>query len=133
MKEQTYPLKINFKCWIETHDNISILGEGKWHLLKMIKEKESLKAAVDHMGYTYRQTWGSLKNIEEKLGFKLVKKSRGGIHGGKTILTPQGEKIVDFFEHLHTHTHQHFINLLNDLLEELNNIPQIADNETENK
>jgi len=30
-------LRINFKFWIETSEGISILGEGKWQLLKAIK------------------------------------------------------------------------------------------------
>ncbi len=98
MADSPTRLKLNYKFWIETDSGESIMGEGKWILLKNIKDTGSLKAAVDKMGYTYRQTWENLKNIEEKIGFRLIEKSRGGAHGGHTVLTQKGEDIVAFFE-----------------------------------
>lgn len=91
-------LKIDYKFWIETDSGVSIMGEGKWILLKNIKETGSLKAAVEKMGHTYRQTWENLKSIEEKIGFKLIEKTRGGAKGGRTILTQKGEEMVAFFD-----------------------------------
>jgi molybdate transport system regulatory protein len=112
-------LKLNYKFWIETDQGLSVLGEGKWKLLKAIKETGSLKAAVDEMGYTYRQTWENLKTIENKLGFKLIEKSRGGEKGGQTVLTAKGEKIVAFFDKLYNEIEpdiqQHFENMIGDL------------------
>lgn len=101
-------LRINFKFWIETTEGLSILGEGKWQLLKAIKEHGSLKSAIQKMGYSYRQTWDNLRKIEEKLQVKLIDKSRGGEKGGQTVLTPQGEKLVDFFDHLYNETEPYF-------------------------
>lgn len=98
MADAPVKLKIDYKFWIETDSGVSIMGEGKWFLLKNIKETGSLKAAVEKMGYTYRQTWENLKNIEEKIGFKLIEKSRGGAKGGQTVLTQKGEEIVAFFD-----------------------------------
>jgi len=60
------------------------------------------------MGYSYRQTWDNLRKIEEKLQVKLIDKSRGGEKGGQTVLTPQGEKLVDFFDHLYNETEPYF-------------------------
>lgn len=91
-------LKIDYKFWIKSDSGESIMGEGKWILLKNIKDTGSLKSAVEKMGYTYRQTWENLKNIEEKIGFKLIEKSRGGAKGGQTVLTQKGEDIVAFFD-----------------------------------
>jgi molybdate transport system regulatory protein len=101
MTEKPTGLKLNYKFWIETQTGLSVLGEGKWKLLKAIRDTGSLKAAVEKMGYTYRQTWQNLKDIEEKLGFKLIEKSRGGEKGGETVLTSKGELIVAFFDKLY--------------------------------
>ena len=70
-------LNLKYKFWIETMDGESIMGEGKWQLLKAIHDHGSLQAAVKSMGYTYLQPWENLKYIEEKLGFKLLEKTRG--------------------------------------------------------
>lgn len=95
-------LQLKYKFWIETGDHVNILGEGKWLLLKAIRDKGSLKAAVEEMGYAYRQTWDNLKKIEKRLGFRLIEKTRGGAAGGHTVLTSKGLQLVDFFEKLYS-------------------------------
>ena len=115
-------LKLNYKFWIETQSGMSILGEGKWMLLKAIRDTGSLKAAVEEMGYTYRQTWENLKIIEEKLGFKIIEKNRGGEKGGQTVLTAKGEKIVSFFDHLYAEVEPQIQKSFNNMMEELNRI-----------
>lgn len=122
MDNSKLKLKLNYKFWIETEKNLSILGEGKWLLLKAIKETGSLKAAVDKMGYAYRQTWDNLKNIEDKLGFKLIEKSRGGEKGGHTVLTKKGEMIVDFFDKLYNDIEPDINKLFENMVKELNKI-----------
>ena len=124
MKDESQHLKIKYKFWIETSDNQSILGEGKWQLLKAIKDTGSLKAATEKMGYAYRQTWDKLKAIEEKLGFALIEKSRGGIKGGETVLTDKGERIVEFFNQLYSQTEADIQLKLNNMLKELNEIAE---------
>ncbi len=100
MEGKPQKLKLNYKVWIETEDHVGVLGEGKWKLLKAIRDTGSLKEAVSYMGYTYRKTWENLRSIEEKLGIKLIEKRRGGEKGGETVLTKRGEMIVDFFDKL---------------------------------
>jgi molybdate transport system regulatory protein len=117
-------LNLKYKFWIETTDGESIMGEGKWKLLKAIHEHGSLQAAVSSMGYTYRQTWENLKNIEEKLGFKLLEKTRGGENGGQTTLTPKGLKMVAFFDHLYTEAEPAIRELNEALFDELDEITE---------
>ncbi len=124
MKTNPDPLRLNFKFWIETQSHISVLGEGKWQLLKAIRETGSLKAAVGQMGYSYRQTWQNLKNIEEKLGFALIEKSRGGSHGGQTVLTPKGEMLVTFFDRLYQQIEPQIAQLFDEMVQELNLIAE---------
>ncbi len=100
-KNKQPEFRLNFKCWIERTSGESILGEGKWRLLKAIQASGSLKAAAEEMGYAYRQTWENLRTIEDRLGFKLIEKSRGGSGGGRTTLTRKGEMIVAFFDRLY--------------------------------
>lgn len=122
MSENTSHLQLKYKFWIESTDQVSILGEGKWILLKAIRDTGSLKAAVDQMGYAYRQTWDNLKKIEEKLGFPLIEKSRGGATGGQTVLTAKGEELVSFFERLYNEIDPVIQQHLAGLQDELNDI-----------
>jgi molybdate transport system regulatory protein len=117
-----HKLKLNYKIWIETDLHVSILGEGKWKLLTAIKETGSLKAAVESMGLSYRQTWTKLKEIEEKLGFPIIEKSRGGAEGGHTSLTPQGEKIVEFFDKVYSKFEPRVKDIFSKLVQDLNTI-----------
>ncbi len=122
MSPKPQQLHLRYKFWIETDASISVLGEGKWRLLKAIKETGSLKAAVGIMGYSYRQTWQNLKNIEERLGFKLIDKQRGGKKGGETLLTPKGEKIVQFFDKLYEEIEPGILSHFNKMMDDLNKI-----------
>jgi molybdate transport repressor ModE-like protein len=94
-------LKLNYKIWLETEDNLGVLGDGKWILLKAIDETGSLKNAIDKLGLSYRKTWNNLQQIEERLGFPILETSRGGSEKGNTILTPEGKKIVKAFDRFH--------------------------------
>jgi molybdate transport system regulatory protein len=115
---KVYQLK--YKIWIESNDGESLLGEGKWQLLKAIKHYGSLQLAVRKMGYSYRQTWSNLKKIEEKLGFQLIEKHRGGEMGGKTVLTQRGEELVSFFDELYQQSSSGFSRYLVENEEKLN-------------
>jgi molybdate transport system regulatory protein len=91
-------LRLNYKIWLETKDQIGVLGEKKCELLKAINETGSLNDAIKKMGMTYRKTWGNLREMENKLGFPLIKTARGGIAGGSTVLTLEAKIIIAAFE-----------------------------------
>ena len=95
-------LVFNYKIWLSTEDGSGIMGDGKWKILKAIKEHGSLKAATEALGITYRRTWGDLKGIEQKLGFSILEKTRGGKEGGATHLTPEGDLLVSAFDAFHS-------------------------------
>ena len=114
-------LKLNYKIWFTDQEDNGILGDGKWKILKAIDEAGSLTAACEKLGITYRRTWNDLKTIEKQLGFALLEKTRGGVEGGSTSLTPEGKKLIqafdDFHEKMDVIMQQHFIELKNMLLE----------------
>ena len=95
-------IELNYKIWLETQDKLGILGDGKWQLMKAISETGSLKLAMEKLNLSYRKTWNNLQQIEERLGFPILETQRGGTDGGgKTCLTPDGEKIVKAFDAFH--------------------------------
>ncbi|HNV95043.1 MAG TPA: LysR family transcriptional regulator [Bacteroidales bacterium] len=112
-------LKINFKIWLETNKNDGILGDGKWKLLKTISETGSLNAAMKKLGLTYRKTWDNLNKIEKIFGFQIIERQRGGKTGGKTVLTPQGQAIVDAFNKFHEKYDPIIIQALENTLNEI--------------
>lgn len=94
-------IEFNFKIWLSSKEGKGIMGDGKWKILKAIEKHGSLKAATEALGITYRRTWGDLKKIENDLGIKLLEKSRGGKDGGTTVLTPEGQNLVNAFDTFH--------------------------------
>ncbi|MCK9421371.1 MAG: LysR family transcriptional regulator [Bacteroidales bacterium] len=94
-------IRLHYKIWMSDEKETGILGDGKWHMLKLIDQKGSLKAACDELGYTYRRTWGNLVKIEKFFGFPLLERTRGGTEGGKTVLTEDGRRLVRAFDVFH--------------------------------
>ncbi len=90
----------NYKVWLSTITGQGIIDEDRYNLLKLIKAKGSLKAAVEEAGVSYRKAWGDLKEAEESLGYKIIDKRRGGSYGGSTVLTEKGSKLIEAYEAL---------------------------------
>jgi molybdate transport system regulatory protein len=100
---------IKYKIWIENSEGESLFGDGKWELLTAIEETGSLKEAIEKMGWGYRSTWNKLQALEQKLGFQIIEKSRGGTGGGgQTVLTTKGKQFVDIFRKIHEESDAEF-------------------------
>ncbi len=95
-----YDVFLKFKVRLENTDKEGILGDGKFELINFIDQLGSLKAAADKTGISYRKAWGNVKDAEEKLGFLLVEKHRGGKHGGNSLLTHEGKKLIEAYKEL---------------------------------
>jgi molybdate transport system regulatory protein len=91
---------LNYKIWLSNITGQGIINEGTFKILKLIKEKGSLKAAVAESGISYRKAWGDLKDAEQHLGYHIIDKQRGGKDGGTTQLTTQGEKLIEAYQAL---------------------------------
>lgn len=94
-------IRLNYNIWLTSEDDEHILGDDIYLLLKSINSKESLSAAAKENKISYRKAWGDLKTCEEKLGFTLIFKQRGGKDGGSTMLTEEGLKLLHAFDRLH--------------------------------
>jgi molybdate transport system regulatory protein len=95
-------LRLNYKIWLETTEQIGVLGDKKCELLRAIDETGSMNDAMKKLGLTYRKTWDNLKRIEQVLGFPLIKPTRGGAEGGSTVLTLEARIIIAAFEKFHS-------------------------------
>jgi len=116
-------LKIKHKIWLENEHGEGLLGDGKWELLKLINEKGSLKVAIEEMGWGYRSTWNKLKALEDRLGFLIIEKSRGGAGGGgQTVLTEKGKALVNGFQTVHNEIDKLLGNVLDEFSVKLNGI-----------
>jgi molybdate transport system regulatory protein len=95
-----YDIFLKYEVWLEDIDKNLIISQRSLELLKLIKETGSLKAAAEEFGISYRKAWGDLKEAEEKLGFVLLDKKRGGQFGGTSELTEDGLNLIKAFEEL---------------------------------
>lgn len=85
-------LMVKFKLWLNSNEAEGVFGDGKWRLLRAIDREGSLRAASEKLGISYRKAWGDLKKMEDALRISLLEKKRGGVKGGRTGLTEQGQK-----------------------------------------
>lgn len=88
---------LRLKMWL-VKDGEFVLSDGRAHLLRRIKETNSISKAAKEMEMSYRHAWGVLHRIAENAGGDIVASSRGGKRGGKTTLTPLGEEILSEYE-----------------------------------
>ena len=90
-------LKPCFKLWLETEDGY-VFGPGSFGLLHGIQEEGSLTAAAKELKMSYRQAWGIIKEIEEKLRRSILATHRGGnLGGGGAELTQTGKELLETY------------------------------------
>lgn len=95
-----YDVFLRYQINLETVDDENILDREGFGLLDAIDKKGSLAAAAAEMSMSYRKAWGIVRDLEEKLGFSLVCKSRGGAEGGHTYLSDEGSKLIKAYNEL---------------------------------
>jgi molybdate transport system regulatory protein len=88
------------KLWIE-HDGKLAMSDYRVRILEIIAETGSLAKAASEMKLSYRRAWGKVKEMEENLGYPLVRSEVGGAGGGHTALTPEGERLVGAYRRFH--------------------------------
>ena len=86
-------LQLKSKTWLEVNGKF-IIGEGGIALLEAIGRLGSIQKAARQLGWSYRHTWGYLKNMERNAGMRIVLAQHGGRSRGGTRLTPEGAKFL---------------------------------------
>lgn len=87
------------KLWVE-RDGLLVLSDYRVRLLEYVAETGSLAQAASRMQLSYRRAWGKIREIERNLGATLVESEAGGPKGGRSRLTPDGERLVALFRRL---------------------------------
>lgn len=93
------PVEPGWKLWLEI-GNDPIFGRGIASLLEAIRETGSILAASRSTGIQYRRVWTLVSKTEDKLGVRLIHRSRGGSGGGGSTLTPVADMLLNRFHFL---------------------------------
>jgi len=90
-------MKLNYKIWIEKEGE-KVFGDGPLDILHRIERTGSLRQAAAEINMSYSQAWNLIKDLEERLGFKLLERKIGGESGGGSELTEQARDLMMKFE-----------------------------------
>jgi len=91
-------MDVKLKLWLVADSGKGVLGEGRCRLLRQIERDQSLQKAAEALGMSYRKAWGDVREMEQRLGFELVRRRRGGAGGGASRLTQRGQELLTAFE-----------------------------------
>lgn len=89
-------MRVAYRIWLD--NNGKAFGEGPYRLLKGIEKLGSLHQAAAEQHISYRKAWTMLRDIENKLGFKILERQVGGVSGGGSVLTPSAKSLVKRYE-----------------------------------
>jgi 8-oxo-dGTP diphosphatase len=89
--------EVKCQVWL-TENGRPVLGEEQAVLLRLVKVKGSVPDVAQALGITGRQTWSRLRRIERDAGIKIVASRRSGPGRGSSVLTPEGEHLLEEFE-----------------------------------
>jgi molybdate transport system regulatory protein len=84
---------VRFRLRITAGDTVAI-GPGKIQLLEAIQETGSLTAAAKHIDMSYRRAWILINELNSALKAPAVESAKGGEHGGGSVLTSVGQRLV---------------------------------------
>jgi molybdate transport system regulatory protein len=80
------------------------IGPGKIALLEAISKTGSITAAAQSMNMSYRKAWLLVDELNTLLSEPAVTAAVGGANGGGAILTPVGQKTVQFYNSIEMRT-----------------------------
>lgn len=89
-------LDIRSKIWLEVEGQ-PVFGRGRRFLLEAIGSTGSINRAAREINISYRKAWSYIQAMENRLGFPLVERQKGGKNGGGTTLTADARQFLDRF------------------------------------
>jgi len=79
-----------------------VFGPGVYELLVLVQTTGSLHQAAREMGMSYSKAWSAVRRAEDHLGITLLHRHKGGLEGGGSDVTEEGNELVrrfrDFLE-----------------------------------
>ena len=98
-QESNDMLELKAKAWI-ARDGELVFGKGRAQLLEAVDATGSLSAAARRLEMSYRRAWSMIGASEERLGFALLHRSKGGANGGGARLTQAARDLLDAFRRI---------------------------------
>lgn len=93
MYGRSHRLVVHHKVWLNAGNRFA-LGDGGLGLLRAIAATGSIRAASQHVGWSYRHALAYLDNAERALDYRLIERARGGSERGGAKLTPRGREFL---------------------------------------
>jgi molybdate transport system regulatory protein len=95
-------VKVLGNIWIEGKDG-AFIGVGRMKLLEKIKRHGSITVAARSMKMSYRQAWELVDSMNRQSPIPLVETAAGGLGGGGTRVTKEGDKAIKYYKKLLSH------------------------------
>jgi len=96
MQNNDKSIKFSGRFWIDRNSHV-FLGPGRIELLEKIDSGNSIAEAARQLGMGYKTAWDMLNAMNDQSDEPLVIRTKGGRHGGGTVLTEQGKKMITLF------------------------------------
>ena len=81
-------------------------------LLYLLADTNNMRTSCAYSGIAHSKAWDMINRLEQRLGYSVVERQRGGKAGGSTRLTKQGEDFLvayhDFEQTVHQFTQEEF-------------------------
>ncbi len=87
------------KVWFEVGGS-HVFGRGLARLLESVDRLGTLRAAAGEVKMSYRYAWELIRVAERHLGKALIVRRAGGLRGGASALTADGEHMLGVFRRL---------------------------------
>ena len=91
-------MEVRLRFWIEK-DGKHVMGKGGYEILKAVDKFKSISRASRELNMSYRFVWNYIRRMEKNLGGRVVESERGGVEGGRTILTDLGRELLKVYEY----------------------------------
>jgi molybdate transport system regulatory protein len=89
-------MKPCFNIWIEVEGEVA-LSAWRVALLEGVARTGSITRAAEAQGVHFRVAWRKIREMEQRLGIRLVVGQAGGAGGGGAALTPEAAGIIARF------------------------------------
>ena len=89
-------IRAGHRVFLHEHGE-SLFGPGTFDLLVLVDETGSLHQAAKLMGMSYNKAWRAMRQAEDHLGVKLLARRTGGSDGGGSVLTEDGQRLMERF------------------------------------
>lgn len=81
-------------------------------LLYLLADTNNMRTSCAYSGIAHSKAWDMINRLEQRLGYSVVERQRGGKSGGSTRLTQQGQDFLtayhDFEQTVHQFTQEEF-------------------------